>query len=375
MKIIHFSDTHLGFSDFSKIDPELGINLREADVYRAFSQVVDYIISTQPDIVIHSGDLFDTYRPSNRAINLALKEIAKISQKNIPFVMISGNHSTPRIKTSGSIFEAFEVFNNVYPVYQSKYQELIINDAALHCVPHMATEEELSKVFDDLKPNAKKKYNIIVAHLGVTADVQYKMGEFNELIIPQGVLKKKKDFNYIALGHYHKNLPLADNCYYSGSTECFSFNEAGQKKGFMDINLAQNTKQFIPLKTREMLAFQPINCKDLSISEIIDKAENLVRGQTKGNLLQVTFDNINKHQYTELDLQKLKEITKDAVHLKTVYNWIIEKGKAATKTAIGTLTSEFENFIEYQNIKDLNKNKLKKLGISYLSSAQEAGEE
>lgn len=375
MKIIHFSDTHLGFSDFSKIDPELGINLREADVYRAFSQVVDYIISTPPDIVIHSGDLFDTYRPSNRAINFALKEIAKISQKNIPFVMISGNHSTPRVKTSGSIFEAFEVFNNVYPVYQSKYQELIINDVALHCVPHMATEEELSKVFDDLKPNTKKKYNVIVAHIGVTADVQYKMGEFNELIIPQGALKKKKDFNYIALGHYHKNVPLADNCYYSGSTECFSFNEAGQKKGFMDVNLAQNTKQFIPLKIREMIAFQPVNCKDLSISEIIDEVEGLVRGKTKGSVLQVTFDNINKHQYTELDLQKLKEITKDAVHLKTVYNWIIEKGKVATKTAIGTLTSEFENFIESQDIKDLNKNKLKALGISYLSLAQEAGEE
>jgi len=375
MKVIHFSDTHLGFSDYSKIDPELGINLREADVYRAFSQVVDYIISTSPDIVIHSGDLFDTYRPSNRAINFALKEIARISQKDIPLVMISGNHSTPRVRTSGSIFEAFEILKNVYPVYQSKYQEIIINDVALHCVPHMATEEELGKAFDGLKLNNKKKYNVIVAHMGVTADVQYKMGEFNELIIPQGALKKKKDFNYIALGHYHKNLPLTDNCYYSGSTECFSFNETGQKKGFMEVDLAKNTKQFIPLKTRAMLSFQPINCKDLSAGGIADEVESLVKGKTKGNILQVTFNNINKHQYTELDLQKLKEITKEAVHLKTVYNWIVEKGKVATKTAIGTLASEFENFIEGQDIKDLNKNKLKELGINYLSLAQESEEE
>jgi len=105
MRIIHFADTHLGFADFGKIDPELGINLREADVYRAFSQVVDYIRKNPPDIVLHSGDLFETSRPSNRAINFALKEIAKISQMEIPFILISGNHSTPRTRSSGSIFE------------------------------------------------------------------------------------------------------------------------------------------------------------------------------------------------------------------------------------------------------------------------------
>jgi exonuclease SbcD len=121
MRIIHFADTHLGFADYTKIDPETGINLREADVYRAFSQVVEYIRKNPPDIVLHAGDLFETSRPSNRAINFALKEIAKISQMEIPFVLISGNHSTPRTRSSGSIFEAFEIFDAIHPVYESKY--------------------------------------------------------------------------------------------------------------------------------------------------------------------------------------------------------------------------------------------------------------
>ncbi len=101
MRIIHFADTHLGFADFTKIDPELGINLREADVYRAFPQVVEYIRKNPPDIVLQSGDLFETSRPSNRAINFALKEIANISQMGIPFILISGNHSTPRTSARG----------------------------------------------------------------------------------------------------------------------------------------------------------------------------------------------------------------------------------------------------------------------------------
>lgn len=375
MKLVHFSDTHLGFSDYNKVTPETGINLREADVYRAFTRVIDYIINNPPDIVIHSGDLFDTHRPSNRAINIALKEIAKISQKQISLVMISGNHSTPRVKTSGSIFEIFEIFDNVYPVYQSKYKEIIIKDAALHCVPHMATEEELRKVFDNLKPNSKVKYNIIVAHMGVTADVQYKMGEFNELIIPYGAIKKKNNFDYIALGHYHKNLLLADNCYYSGSTERFSFNEVGQEKGFIEVNLSQKKTVFIPLKVREMIALEPIDCRGLNINEIVKKVGQLITGKALGSMLQVTFDNIKKHQYAELNFQELRNLTKDAVHLKMICNWMSEKVKESTKTTIGTLTAEFESFIEHQDIKDLDKKKLKELGINYLSITQGTEEE
>ncbi|MDD5477645.1 MAG: exonuclease SbcCD subunit D [Candidatus Omnitrophica bacterium] len=374
MRIIHFSDTHLGFSDFTKVDPETGINLREADVYDAFSQVINYIISNPPDIVIHAGDLFDTYRPPNRAINFALKEIARVSQKQIPVIMISGNHSTPRIRISGSIFEAFEILENVYPVYQSKYQEIIIKDVAVHCVPHMGTEEELNRAFDEIRINTKVKYNVIVAHLGITAEVQYKMGEFNELIIPQGALKKKSELDYIALGHYHRNLVLAENCCYSGSTERFSFNEAGQPKGFMEVDLAAKKRMFIPIKVREMIAFDPIDCKDQSSAKIVEEIEQLIKDRTQGNILQITFANIRRQQYLEMNFSKIKEIVSDAVHLKIICNWMTEKGSEVTKTSIGALSSEFESFIAHQDIKDLDKKKLKELGVGYLSQAQEEEE-
>ena len=36
MRIIHVSDTHLGFSAFSKVDEASGLNLREMDFYNAF---------------------------------------------------------------------------------------------------------------------------------------------------------------------------------------------------------------------------------------------------------------------------------------------------------------------------------------------------
>jgi len=371
MRIIHFSDTHLGFADFGKVDPELGINLKEADVYRAFSQVVDYIRENPPDIVLHSGDLFETSRPSNRAINFALKEIAKISEMGIPFILISGNHSTPRTRSSGSIFEAFEIFDTLHPVYKSRYERIVVRDVLFHCIPHMPTEEEINGAFEMVISEPKAKYNVIVSHAGLTADIQYKMGEFNELMIPFSTLTKKSNFDYIAMGHYHRHLELTHNAYYSGSTERFSFREANDQKGFMDVDLDNKKFKFIPIEVREMAVFEPIACIGLSVKEIEDAVEHLTKDRINDKIVQITLDKISRHQYVELDFQRLKEITGDAIYVKWASNWLVEKGKEILQTSIGTLTAEFESFLEDQEIKDLDKGKLKKMGTGYLSMAEE----
>ena len=49
MKIIHFSDTHLGFSEYSKLDPETGINQREQDFYNAWNYIIDDILKQKPE--------------------------------------------------------------------------------------------------------------------------------------------------------------------------------------------------------------------------------------------------------------------------------------------------------------------------------------
>lgn len=79
MRIVHFSDTHLGFSAYSKIDPSDGVNAREKDFYNAFRQAVDKAIELKPDAVVHAGDLFDVPRPTNRAIVFAQEQLIRLS--------------------------------------------------------------------------------------------------------------------------------------------------------------------------------------------------------------------------------------------------------------------------------------------------------
>ena len=105
LKVIHFSDTHLGHGDYTAIDPESELNQREADIYKVFHEIIDYIIESKPDLVIHAGDLFDNIRPPNKAISEALEQFARLSKAGIPTVIIAGNHSTPRQRSKETIFK------------------------------------------------------------------------------------------------------------------------------------------------------------------------------------------------------------------------------------------------------------------------------
>lgn len=376
MKLIHFSDTHLGFSEYAKIDPETGLNLREADVYRGFSQVIDYIVEHQPDIIVHSGDLFDTARPANRALSFAMKNLARISLMNIPMVVISGNHSTPRIKSSGSVFELLEIFDNIYPVYDCGYQKVVIGEAAVHCVPHMATAAEMTMAYSKAVPDEMVKYNVLVSHAGVTAKREYGMGEFNELIVPFEAVSQKSGHDYIAMGHYHRHIKLSENAYYSGSTERFSFREAGDDKGFIEVDMDSRDCQFIPIKTRDMVICDPIDCTGLSVGEIEDALEAIAAKGVEEKIIQVTFNNIHRHQYVELDQRKIKEMTSGAMHVKWLYNAAAdERRRGGTQTAIGSLTTEFEAFLSKQDINDLDKERLEGMGRQYLLNALEPQED
>jgi len=369
MKLVHFSDTHLGYSEGTKIDTDTGINLREADTYKAFSRVVDHIAQLKPDLILHSGDLFDNPRPSNRTINFTLREIKRISKLDIPFVLISGNHSTPRVRTSGSIFESFALFDNIYPVYGLAYQEIKINGISIHCLPHMLTEQEMQRTLNKLKPNPRSDANIIVAHVGITAETQYKMGEFNEQLVPYSTLAKKRNFDYIALGHYHRNVKLADNAYYAGSTERFSFDDATQDKGFVIANLNKGDLdvKFIPIEVRGMFLVEPIDCTDLTLHEILKRFEERINNKVKDKIVLITLANLSRHKYVELDFAKMKELTSQAAYVKFDYQLVTEGGEPVARTAIGTLTTEFESFLARQKIRDLSKARLKEMGVDYLS--------
>jgi len=368
MKLLHFSDTHLGYSEYNKIDPETGINQREQDFYNAWHQVIDLVLDLKPDIVLHTGDLFHTPRPSNRAIRVALESIQKISDAGIPLVIVSGNHETPRIKTTGSIFESISLFNHVYAAFDSKYERFRISDCDFHCVPHCSLTEEMESAFKSVKILKDAKKNVFLTHGAWTGRQYYGMGEFNEQRLPDVEQALGLNFNYIALGHYHKKLDVKDNASYCGSTERTSLNEHGNTTGFLTVDLETGEKKYHEIKSRPMIKLPVVNCAGKTALNIYDELQGLATPDLDQAIVYLILDHIEENTFLKIDVRELDDIFSSVFYLqKSLIREKGEKDQIVSNSRIESLAVEFERYLESVNENDINKDKLRDLGLTYLS--------
>lgn len=367
MRLIHLSDTHLGRAEYSAYDPDLQINQREADIYRAFGEVVDYIVAAKPDMVIHAGDLFDSIRPPNRAMSEAFRQLHRLSAARIPTVIVAGNHSTPRDRSAGTIFDLFRYIPHIRPVYGGKYEKIEIGDAAVHAIPHTYSDADLADSIKRLAPDGSRKYNVMVTHAAIRGTDEASWGEFKEQVIPPDALDPA--FDYIALGHYHKHLRVADNAYYSGSPERMSIREARDTKGFLDVRLGRLPPEHVPTHARKTIDLDPIDCAGAGADDIVRALEAALPPDLSGAVLRVTLDGIEDHVHAALDRRRMRDLVSMCAHCEFNYKWKPRDPRGASKsTAIGSLGDEFRAFVGRSAPGTSAKSLLKK-GEEYLSKA------
>ena len=374
MKILHVADTHLGFSAYRKATQD-GINQREIDIYNAFEQFIDYAIDVKPDLIIHAGDLFDNVRPNNRAITFAINQIVKLSKNKIPIIIISGNHEHPKIRETGHIFSIFDHLENVYPVYNSKYEKISfqIQDKKLiiHALPQCNSKKEFEEELKKLKSDKQADYNIFVSHGSVTGVQEFTMNEFNELIIPAKILSR--DFDYIALGHFHKYTKLAENAFYAGATENLTFADANEKKGFIELKLSEKSlkQNFVEINTRPMIDIKPIKCTGLKLDQIMKEIKQKIQEiKPDQKTFRITLDDISTNVYRSIDFNEIQKLTNKAVHYEIKANLIKKDAdkKQSTSSRIDALVNEFKKYVEAQDIAE--KETLQALGIAYIEKIE-----
>ncbi|HLE47950.1 MAG TPA: metallophosphoesterase, partial [Candidatus Thermoplasmatota archaeon] len=207
-RVLHVSDTHLGHQAYSRLNPD-GLNQREVDFYDAFRRVVDHAVAARPDILVHSGDLFDVVRPSNRAIAFAVEQVRRLQKADVPFVVVSGNHEAPRLRETGSVFRILDGIPNVFASYRGEYEALPVptrgGRITIHAVPQALEQSEFNAQLALAAPNGNGAH-LLVAHGTVSGVDGLFVGELNELMIPHNALRD--DYDYIALGHFHNHRVL-----------------------------------------------------------------------------------------------------------------------------------------------------------------------
>lgn len=269
MKIAHFSDTHLGYRrDYSRLAPN-GQNQREVDVFQTFERVLEDISDSDPDIILHTGDFFDMIRPGNHTIVNAYRRLMDLQLRRCkPFIIIAGNHETPRRVQDGCILSLFEKDKSggipwIYTAIESP-RWLELDGVNILCIPYIALpgrDEWLSNM-----PAGDGSFVLAVHGLDATVKSCAHDFYFREL--------RPDNWDYIALGDYHIRKELQKNAIYCGSTDFTSSNiweEVETKKGWILFDTETKCAEFHPVEpVRRVLDLPAIDAAGLSGTEIAE---------------------------------------------------------------------------------------------------------
>ena len=239
MKIIHFSDLHLGVESYGRVDPSTGISSRLLDFLNALDQVVDYALENSVDLVIFCGDAYKSREPSQTQQREFAKRVNRLSTSGIPIFLLIGNHDIPNAigkATTTEIFDTLAV-KNVYvsnkpDVYKIETKSGAIQVASLPW-PRRSTllskEDTKNLNFEQINEKIQQVLtNIINAHaprldpalpsilaahvwvVGAKIGSERLMTIGQEHVLLPGNVANPA-FDYIALGHIHKHQVISEN--------------------------------------------------------------------------------------------------------------------------------------------------------------------
>jgi DNA repair exonuclease SbcCD nuclease subunit len=283
VKILHFSDSHLDVPA-TKFGPRRFE--RKQDFLQAFDTVVEYALEKRPDIVLHTGDLFNGINPRNPARAHVMTAFRKLHSQGIRIFFISGNHDVPRARQSGIsplVEYANAGFITLFEDWEKVGSETINIDGLDLEISGVSYDPTIpaSSAVDPLSQTSipgKGDINILLVH--------YNVEGFRGTFPTSPTIRLKslpKKLTYLAVGHIHEHQKQKvgnTTICVPGSTEHVSFAEEKHRKGFVWIEAnaeGVQKSEFIPVKTRPMRTVTITIPTDADINSLLFKEINKLR--------------------------------------------------------------------------------------------------
>ena len=307
VRLAHISDTHLGYTRYAKLHPETSRNQREVDVQDAYGRAVDAILERDVDLVIHSGDVFDSVRPATHVIIGFLKQTFRLTREDIPYLVAAGNHETPRLRSTTAALEYANLVNAVSAHgFDVEYHLEEAGDAGVGVtlVPHGA-------VFGTgaVTPARDADVNVLVTH-GMVPGLEARQHEMGEANLQSGMLEG--GFDYIALGHYHEFHEHKPNAFYAGATERFGFGEVESKPGFAIVEFdggGLKSVEHVEIEVRPMLDLPKISARDLDGAALSEAVRERTSGvDLDGAIVRLRAYDVRRGVTSGIDRELLRDL-------------------------------------------------------------------
>ena len=218
MKFVHIADMHFDCAFSNLVNIEGLAERRRLQQREIFRKIINYIKENKIEFLFIAGDLYEQKyirKTTIEYINNLFKEIPETK-----IFITPGNHD-PYIKNS--YYNEFNWNKNVY-IFNSDIEKLQFENINIYGYGFSDFYCKNSEI-ENITIEEKNKINILITHASLDAckneDMQYNPISNAKL--------KQIGFDYVALGHIHKNNYEKDNnIIYPGSTISLGFDELGE---------------------------------------------------------------------------------------------------------------------------------------------------
>lgn len=297
VRIAHLADTHLGHRQYN-------LEEREKDIYDVLEEIGEKIIEEHADIVIHSGDLFDSPRPTTQAY-YAFKRFLKRIHGQTKFFAVLGDHDKPKIRGMPPHMLFEDQIQILGVDGTAEYQSLTVDGKEIL----VAGISNLSQMYrtvlaDELKKlgnlTTKRDYSILVLHQAID---QFFIKEACEIALTD----VPKNFDYYAMGHLHSRIKASHGqgeLAYPGSSEIIRSDEIvdwkKQGKGFCIVDLDEGKVEVTDVNLESIRPQMNVAFSYAHLDEELKAFVESLAGYQKSPVVQVCVEG--------------KDIDRQAVH-------------------------------------------------------------
>ena len=270
IKFLHVADTHIGVETHGRLDSGTGLHTRLQDFIKSLHFAFEEAIKEEVDLVVFAGDAYRSCDPTPTHQREFASLIRMLSARDIPVVMVTGNHDSPVAYGKASSVDIFGTLGTKGVHIASEDRLITISTKScpiqIACLPwlhrsrllakgpyHNLSQEEIVKqlqdlgslIIEDLAARVDRDIPaVLVGHLSA-ADATLSGSEQTAIIGRDPVFLASTlanpAFDYVALGHIHKFQDLNANAQppvvYSGSIERIDFGEEKETKGVVMVTI------------------------------------------------------------------------------------------------------------------------------------------
>lgn len=308
IRFVHTADVHYGMENYGRIDPATGIHSRLLDFDASFNKCIDYAIEQDVDFFLFSGDAYKTTNPSPTQQKLFTKSLLRLHEKNIPIVLVIGNHDNPLSFGKAHTLDLFTdlPLNGFHVIAKPTKLDLQTKNGPISIVgipwPTRNTialsskhayksasqiTEYISKAVATIIKDFAQKLDkdvpaVLAGHLTVSSGI-FSGSEKRAIYGTDPILLPSQlalpEFDYVGLGHLHRYQNLNPNGYpaivYSGSIDRIDFGERKEEKGFCIVSIEKKgmaQHEFVPIATRPFLQIELfLNSQENQTDQIINE--------------------------------------------------------------------------------------------------------